>query len=192
LLVEQLRTASGAAQVALLDSAHVTVYDTRGPERSELVTPLDTLVRPAVLEVYRGHTTVSSVYGSGSEALRAGLAPVTVAGHVVAVVVVEARPDYLQDLTRLGRSLWLTTVVIGLALVILGIVIFRLAWSSLRLERRLSRAENLAAMGRLTATLAHEIKNPLAIIRGSVQRLSKLAPDAQRMADSVVEETDRL
>ena len=47
-------------------------------------------------------------------------------------------------------------------------------------------------MGRLTATLAHEIKNPLAIIRGSAQRLSKLAPDARRMADNVVEETDRL
>ena len=47
-------------------------------------------------------------------------------------------------------------------------------------------------MGRLTATLAHEIKNPLAIIRGSAQRLGKLEPEAQRMADFVVEETDRL
>jgi signal transduction histidine kinase len=60
------------------------------------------------------------------------------------------------------------------------------------LERRLSRSENLAAMGRMTATLAHEIKNPLAIIRGSARRLGKLEPEAQRMADSVVEEVDRL
>jgi signal transduction histidine kinase len=47
-------------------------------------------------------------------------------------------------------------------------------------------------MGRLTATLAHEIKNPLAIIRGSAQRLGRLEPEAKRMADSLVEETDRL
>jgi signal transduction histidine kinase len=64
--------------------------------------------------------------------------------------------------------------------------------SAARLERRLSRAENLAAMGRLTATLAHEIKNPLAIIRGSAERLGRLDPESRRWADSVIEETDRL
>jgi signal transduction histidine kinase len=55
-----------------------------------------------------------------------------------------------------------------------------------------SRSENLAAMGRMTASLAHEIKNPLAIIRGSARRLGKLDGEAQAMADSVVEEVDRL
>jgi signal transduction histidine kinase len=192
LLLEQLRTASRAADAVLLDSARVTVYDTRGAEQSESLTPLDSLARDALNEAYRGRPTVSEVYGRGVDARRAGLAPVLENGRVVAVLAIEARPEYLEDLSRLGRSLWLTTLVIGLALAMLGAVIVRMAWSSLRLERRLSRAENLAAMGRLTATLAHEIKNPLAIIRGSAQRLSKLAPEAQRMADSVVEETDRL
>jgi signal transduction histidine kinase len=79
-----------------------------------------------------------------------------------------------------------------LAVLLLAAIVVRGAWSAARLERRLSRAQNLAAMGRLTATLAHEIKNPLAIIRGSAQRLGRLEPEAQRMADFVVEETDRL
>ncbi len=192
LLLEQLRAASGASQAALLDSLHDVVYDTRGPDRTDTRTPLDTLAGAALRRAYAGRLAITPIYGAGREALRAGLAPVVRSRHVAALVVVEARPDYLDDLSRLGRSLALTTGVIGLALAFLAAVIFRLAGSSVLLERRLSRAENLAAMGRLTATLAHEIKNPLAIIRGSAQRLSKLAPDAQRMADSVVEETDRL
>ena len=192
LLLEQLRTASGAVHAALLDSARATVYDTRGAERLGAPTALDTLAREAVTEAYRGRPTVSKVYRAGDLTLRSGLAPVIQGGKVIAVLAVEARPDYLEDLGRLGRSLLLTTGVIGLALAGLGAVIFRLVASRVTLEGRLSRAENLAAMGRLTATLAHEIKNPLAIIRGSAQRLGKLAPEAQRMADSVVEETDRL
>src|SRR5204862_5857015 len=79
-----------------------------------------------------------------------------------------------------------------LAITVLAALFIRVAASTARLERRLSQAENLAAMGRLTATLAHEIKNPLAVIRGSAERLGKLEPEARRMADYVVEETDRL
>jgi signal transduction histidine kinase len=82
--------------------------------------------------------------------------------------------------------------LVALAIGVLAALVVRAAHTSARLETRLSRAENLAAMGRLTATLAHEIKNPLAIIRGSAQRLGRLAPEAQRMADYVVEESDRL
>ena len=80
----------------------------------------------------------------------------------------------------------------SVAMAVLAALLLRIAWGSQRLERRLSRAENLAAMGRLTATLAHEIKNPLAIIRGSAERLGKLEPAAKRMADYVIEESDRL
>ena len=191
-LLEQLRTASGAAHAALLDSARRVIYDTRGPERADLRTTLDSVASAALDQAYAGRPAVSGVYGVGRAALRAGLAPASDRGRVFAAVAIEARPDYLDDLDRLRRSLLLTTLVIGLALVVLGVAIFRLVWSAVRLERRLSRAENLAAMGRLTATLAHEIKNPLAVIRGSAQRLAKLDPEAKRMADSVVEETDRL
>jgi len=42
-----------------------------------------------------------------------------------------------------------------------------------RMEERLRRADRLAAIGEMSASLAHEIRNPVASIRGSVQELSE-------------------
>ncbi|MDI6710217.1 MAG: ATP-binding protein [Thermoanaerobacterales bacterium] len=42
-----------------------------------------------------------------------------------------------------------------------------------RLEERLRRAENLAALGRLVTGLAHELRNPIGIIKATVQVMEK-------------------
>ena len=189
-----LRASTGVADASLVDSAGVTVVDARESEFAEgLPSALDTLAGPALRRALRGATAVSPPYRYRGELLRAGFAPVRdEAGRVLGAVAVEAAPAYAPVVLRLGRTLLLIAVTTMLAVLLLAAFVIRGAWSAARLERRLSRAENLVAMGRLTATLAHEIKNPLAIIRGSAQRLGRLEPEAQRMADFVVEETDRL
>ena len=193
LVLETLRAYPGTFNASMIDSSRSVIFDGRGPGYERQPSPLDTLARAGLDRALSGHAAVSPPFRLGAGAGRAGFAPVRDAGgRVVAVVAVEARADYLAELRWLGQRLMLTTLVIGLAILILAAAIFRITQSAVRLERRLSRSENLAAMGRLTATLAHEIKNPLAIIRGSAQRLGKLEPEAQRMADFVVEEVDRL
>ena len=61
------------------------------------------------------------------------------------------------------------------------------------LEEQMARAERLADLGRMAATMAHEIRNPLGAIV-NVVRLLKHRPDSQdpRLLDIVVEEADRL
>ncbi len=44
-----------------------------------------------------------------------------------------------------------------------------------RAEQELRRADRLAELGALSAQLAHEIRNPLAAMRGSAQLLSPAA-----------------
>ncbi|HEY2805756.1 MAG TPA: ATP-binding protein, partial [Gemmatimonadales bacterium] len=64
-----------------------------------------------------------------------------------------------------------------------------------RLEELLLRTQRLEAVAELSASLAHEIKNPLASIRSSVEQLSRSArtnDDERFLAQLVLRESDRL
>jgi PAS domain S-box-containing protein len=64
-----------------------------------------------------------------------------------------------------------------------------------RLEELRLRTERLEAVAEISASLAHEIKNPLASIRSAVTQLSRLAPagaDERVLAGLIVRESDRL
>src|SRR5436853_4850071 len=65
----------------------------------------------------------------------------------------------------------------------------------IELEREVRRQERLAALGKMAAGLAHEIRNPLASMRGSVQVLAgelDLSPDQSQLMEIVLRESDRL
>ena len=191
--LEALRATTSLANAALFDSSRALIYDCRGPEYFHDVTRLDSLVHDDVTASLAGASLVSRPFVLGGASYRAGLVPVHApGGRVAGVVQVEAIEDYLPVLDHFRRSLLLTWVILSVAIGSFALLRVRQARAAERLERRLARSETLAAMGRLTATLAHEIKNPLAIIRGSAERLGKLEPEARRMADFVVEESDRL
>lgn len=64
-----------------------------------------------------------------------------------------------------------------------------------RLENEVRLKENLATMGEMAAGMAHEIRNPLASISGSVQVLEEelgLAGEHSRLMDIIVRESERL
>lgn len=188
-----LRSVTGVENASVIHRDLIVVVDARTPELAEGVpSRLDTVAHAALGRALAGGSEVSEPYGSGDRVLRASLAPIRDSLGVAGVVAIEADAAYLPVIVGLGRTLAAIALVSVVAIAVLALFMVRAALASSRLERRLSRAENLAAMGRLTATLAHEIKNPLAIIRGSAERLKKLEPEAQRMADFVIEETDRL
>jgi signal transduction histidine kinase len=62
------------------------------------------------------------------------------------------------------------------------------------LQSRLLRAERLATVGQVASRIAHEVRNPLAIIRSTVQNLGETvnAEDGRRVCREVIEEIDRL
>jgi two-component system sensor histidine kinase PilS (NtrC family) len=65
----------------------------------------------------------------------------------------------------------------------------------LAMEDQVKRVEKMAAIGEMAAGLAHEIKNPLASLTGSIQLLKediRYDPDYDRLMQIILREADRL
>ncbi len=78
---------------------------------------------------------------------------------------------------------------IGLVLIFQDLTEFR------QLQAQIRRMDRLAVAGELAAGIAHEIKNPLASLSGSIQMLRddlKFGPTEQRLMDITMREAERL
>jgi len=76
-----------------------------------------------------------------------------------------------------------------------GLIVFQDLSEVHSLRESAARAERLAQLGRIAAGLAHEIRNPLGSISGSVQLVSEspeLAEEDRKLLGIVITEADRL
>ena len=92
-------------------------------------------------------------------------------------------------------NILLVLIVVAL---LAGTLADRLRWTGGELAaatERADQAERMAGLGRLAAGLAHEIRNPLGSIAGSIQLLRTadgLSDEDQRLCDIIQRETGRL
>ncbi len=121
--------------------------------------------------------------------------------------VLEVSQDITSDyetVIQFQRLIILTTLLWSAALYALIFSLVRKADRVLaervrdkeRLERELLQNEKLASMGRMVASIAHEIRNPLGIIRSSAELLHKKEQDAgsskARILEAIFHESKRL
>ncbi|AGW12769.1 putative integral membrane sensor signal transduction histidine kinase [Megalodesulfovibrio gigas DSM 1382 = ATCC 19364] len=105
------------------------------------------------------------------------------------------RFQWIIILNSLGISLLLFLVLLMLIRRVDKISAQRLQETQ-RLERQLHQNEKLASMGRMVASIAHEIRNPLGIIRSSAELLLKKQGDENslhgRILKAIFDESRRL
>jgi two-component system sensor histidine kinase HydH len=109
--------------------------------------------------------------------------------------VLEFEPRVAADLrSAAGQTLAVGALAAG-GLLLIALALFRWILHREWLERRLEQERRLASLGQMSATLAHEIRNPLASLKGNAQLLARALPEGERTrskADRVVEEAIRL
>ncbi|MBU8932542.1 MAG: HAMP domain-containing histidine kinase [candidate division Zixibacteria bacterium] len=136
-------------------------------------------------------TIATPSYRTGSLRLKSAFAPLlNSTGLVVAVLGVEASVDYFDALTGLKENLYYSTALSLAGGLMLGVLFLIIQRRLNRLQQHLFLSETQSYLGRLVAVVSHEIKNPLAIIRASAERLRKKQDSPE--SDFVIEEVDRL
>lgn len=114
--------------------------------------------------------------------------------RLIAVIEVYRRPDALFEAIDSGQRLIRTGALAG------GLFLFLvLVWFVRRTEHvldqqrhRLVEAETLAAVGEMSAAVAHSIRNPLASIRSSAELQRELGQDESGLHAEITHNVDRI
>ena len=120
----------------------------------------------------------------------------------VVEIVQNLSEDYKSVFSVQTLVIITSSVVMGLLFLILRFVvkrgeeiIERRAQERLKLKEQLNRAERLSSLGEMVASISHEIRNPLGIIRSSAELLRKkmsTLDTGNRIPEIIVEEAGRL
>jgi two-component system sensor histidine kinase HydH len=110
-------------------------------------------------------------------------------------IVFEFEPLLASGLTRRARDTFVLSTSVAVLLVVTALVLFRRAGKQEALADKLVQSERLASLGTMSAVLAHEIKNPLASLKGNAQLVAEALPSGSKgrdQADRVVTAAQRL
>lgn len=126
-------------------------------------------------------------------------------GLIMGVIAIEKdlSRNYSAILKFQGRIILVSSGIMAILFIVLRSIVSRAdaiiekrAIERLKLEEKLNQSERLAHLGTMVATVSHEIKSPLGIVRSTGEilekRIKKVAPGNEQLARIIVEETIRL
>jgi signal transduction histidine kinase len=209
--VEAFADRSRLSQVVILSAEGRVLYDTQAGEGSLRRFDFWEVDRLEVEAALHGELASTPAYSTAdtyhqrtyvpiqAQASMAGSAASPAAAPAVgAVVCLVAGRDYLSEIDRLKGHLVRANAVLTLLMALIGLLIWQLLRRQRRMQRQVSDADRLSALGRLAAGFAHELRNPLGIVRAFTEDLqhnlrnSGGDPAALEACNDIIEEVDRM
>jgi len=191
----KLAEGADASNVVLLDAQSRALLRLRQPFGFE--PDVLTLDQAALTRALIGEAAHSALYEKDGEYLRSGYAPVYDAdGSVLGAVVVEGASAAFRPLTLIRTSLYGTAIFASLLVILIGLGYVRTVGHLGLIEENLRHTDVLATIGQVAAGVAHEIRNPLEVLRGASSRLQRgdALPAAERadLLRMIDEEVNRM
>ncbi len=149
----------------------------------------------AIVKALEGSASSTNLYNSPEgNYMKAGYAPIASPGKTSELVVaVEASAEFLKSLKEMRSVLSIITAISIIGIILFIIFVLKATGALIKARESLMRSETLATVGRMTAGIAHEIRNPLFIIRSSAEKLRERYPaESGEIDEFIIEEVDRL
>lgn len=190
-----LKAGSGLAQILLLTPSGYVVADSNF--RFLTGEPLPFAIDMQYLQLaLQGKAASTPLYAwEGEHFQRDYQSLVDDAGTTVGVVMGSISADYLESLSKVRTQVLRLWALSSVFLVLLGVWLYRMFRYMTRLERRALQKVRVEAMGALAGGMAHELRNPLAIIRALAEEIEADQPAVNRSTENsrdIIVETQRL
>ena len=141
-----------------------------------------------------GNFVTSEIQQIDNERFMSSYGPVTdVFGITIGVQIVEAKATYFKAMKNLKSQLVLYSVITIIVIAIIALFLFRMTNKAITYQALIKDKEHLTQLGTMSASVAHELRNPLGIIEGSNELIrKKYGNKDDEIFDYIPAETKRL
>lgn len=175
------------------------LHDTEGGDRTFETFGFLAIDRAEFLSALTGRAAASPAYRAGDSPFKRLYLPIQeTPQRVGAVLCLVAGRDYLAEIEALAGQVRVANGVVTVLMLLAAWMIYRMVARQRRVEARAAEADRLASVGRLASGFAHELRNPLQIIRAYTEDLQRELHDenhadaAKESCTEIVEEIGRM
>ncbi len=160
----------------------------------DTVTPSPATDNSVIERALQGEYTVGELRSLGENLfLKAAVPLINTNNSISGVLVVEAPAEFFTTLDQYDKSLTIFSLINGLVIISVAFLFFRSLKKVVKLQDQMRNQEHLVKLGEMAAAVAHEIRNPLSIIKGTNTLINKkYASEKDELFTYIPDELDRL